>query len=429
LWLPKDDLRDSSSWVSSPLVLLRDIHSKLLTQYDSKEVCAQSQSQVNVGAGPSPSSQSGAGPRPSSQDGVPQSQETAILIVLQLNRLVEDSFVWDESSASNADVTVIPSQFKVTKQILLHWQPCRDLKLMFAGSHRAEQLSLVGSHHPLLWWLPQQRVVATVEESVLKMEMTGLESQEEDAPKRLLFFKPMSWLGQIRPHRRDESWSPSLCQTFFSTSMGAQIPAIAEKPLATGGCRKFQLDPLGDHLNTCTAHSGAKKAHDWMVDQVADFFRTTHKVKTQCVVKNRGHHCGDIELAGYLANAAGPVPLVLDLRITHDRMGSSSDPSLNGHSKYPNNLDQSLNVQLLIKYGNIVLTTTTGRRVRYHLCLLLRVRVGGYIVNLSDFYSQYSLIEKLTAFLHLQEFSLHKHTQVASSTSAARLSSRSFRVK
>jgi hypothetical protein len=64
-------------------------------------------------------------------------------------------------------------------------------------------------------------------------------------------------------------------------SMGAQIPAIAEKPLATCGCRKFQLDPLGDHLNTCTAHSGAKKAHDWMVDQVAEFFRTTYKVKTQ----------------------------------------------------------------------------------------------------------------------------------------------------
>jgi hypothetical protein len=38
----------------------------------------------------------------------------------------------------------------------------------------------------------QQRVVATVEESVLKTEMAGLESQEEDAPKRLLFFKPMS---------------------------------------------------------------------------------------------------------------------------------------------------------------------------------------------------------------------------------------------
>jgi hypothetical protein len=41
-------------------------------------------------------------------------------------------------------------------------------------------------------------------------------------------------------------------------------------------------------------------------------------------------YCGDIELAGYLANATGPVPLVLDLRITHDRFGSSSNPDLNG---------------------------------------------------------------------------------------------------
>ncbi len=104
--------------------------------------------------------------------------------------------------------------------------------------------------------------------------------------------------------------------------MGAQIPVI---------------------VCTCTAYSGAKKAHDWAVDQLGDLFRTTHKVKTQQVVKSRGHHCGDIELVGYLANAADPVSLVLDLRVAHDRVGSSADPALNGHLRYPNNLDQSLN--------------------------------------------------------------------------------------
>jgi hypothetical protein len=95
--------------------------------------------------------------------------------------------------------------------------------------------------------------------------------------------------------------------------------------------------------NTCTSHSGAKKVHDWMVDQIADLFRTTHEVKTQQVIKSRGQHCGDIELSGYLANEADPVSLVLDLRMDHDRVGSSTDPSLNGHLRYPNNLDQSLN--------------------------------------------------------------------------------------
>ena len=34
---------------------------------------------------------------------------------------------------------------------------------------------------------------------------------------------------------------------------------------------------------------------------------------------------------------------MLDLRIAHDRFGSSSDPNINGHLHYPNDLDGSLN--------------------------------------------------------------------------------------
>ena len=66
----------------------------------------------------------------------------------------------------------------------------------------------------------------------------------------------------------------------FAMTMGAQIPVIADKPLAACGYRKFQLDTMGDHLCTCTTHSGSKKDHDWVVEQLADLFRTTHKVKT-----------------------------------------------------------------------------------------------------------------------------------------------------
>jgi hypothetical protein len=87
-----------------------------------------------------------------------------------------------------------PSHFR------LHCQPFRDIKLKYVGSRQSEELSLSS----------QQRIVDTDEESVLKTEMEGLESQEEDAPKCILFFNPMSWLGQIRSHRRDESWSDSL---------------------------------------------------------------------------------------------------------------------------------------------------------------------------------------------------------------------------
>jgi hypothetical protein len=56
----------------------------------------------------------------------------------------------------------------------------------------------------------QTSIVTTVEDSVLRTEMVSLESQEEDAPNRIIWYKPMSCLGQIRSHRRDEDWSDSL---------------------------------------------------------------------------------------------------------------------------------------------------------------------------------------------------------------------------
>ena len=81
----------------------------------------------------------------------------------------------------------------------------------------------------------------------------------------------------------------------------------------------------------------------WAVDQVVDLFRTTDKVKTEQVIRIRGQHCGDIDLTGYLTNQSDPVPLVLDLRIAHERFGRSSDLSINGNLHYPNDKDRSLN--------------------------------------------------------------------------------------
>ena len=54
----------------------------------------------------------------------------------RLTASFEASFVRDESSASNADdVAAIPSQLKVTQQILSHWQPFRDLKNLNLRAH------------------------------------------------------------------------------------------------------------------------------------------------------------------------------------------------------------------------------------------------------------------------------------------------------
>ena len=47
----------------------------------------------------------------------------------------------------------------------------------------------------------------------------------------------------------------------------------------------------------------------------------------------------------YLSDVVGPVNLVLDLCITHDRYGSSSNPRLIGHLHYPvpADIDKPLN--------------------------------------------------------------------------------------
>ena len=161
LWLPKDDLKDSSTWSSPPLVLLRDIHDGLLAQYDCKDSVP-------------PPAQPGARARPA-QDGLDgaSQQESAPLFLPQLNQLHELSIVRGED-ASN--VVVIPTQHRVTQQILSRWQPFKDLKQTFAVSRRAEQLRQ----------RVQQRVVATVEDSSLHTEIENLESDEGDSSRRVL---------------------------------------------------------------------------------------------------------------------------------------------------------------------------------------------------------------------------------------------------
>ncbi len=93
------------------------------------------------------------------------------------------------------------------------------------------------------------------------------------------------------------------------------------------------------------------------------------------MAKSRGHRCGDIELAAYLSNAAGPVPLVPDLRIAHERWGSSTNPSLNGHLQNPADIDRTLNEAAADKVIQSVLIIIIVLLTLSPLCLLLLVRL------------------------------------------------------
>ncbi len=67
----------------------------------------------------------------------------------------------------------------------------------------------------------------------------------------------------------------------------------------------------------------------------------------------------------YLPKAVVPVSLVLDLHIGHDRFGSNSDPSLNGHL---------LTILLLVRLGGYTVTvdysTSFGRCSQFFFVIL-----------------------------------------------------------
>ena len=112
----------------------------------------------------------------------------------------------------------------------------------------------------------------------------------------------------------------------------------------------------------------------------------------------------------------------MDLHNSNERFGSNSDPSINGHLHYPNNLDGPLNeavpdkillVPDKIRQYHTDYNNCPSKSISFILSFLVRLSV--YIVNLCVFYS-YILIGKLTAFLYLQEFNLRDLTVTSSTT-------------
>ena len=124
----------------------------------------------------------------------------------------------------------------------------------------------------------------------------------------------------------DDAWAPAIWQTFFTSTLGLEAPVLSSLPrhhnlpAAKYGCKKFLLDTHGDHISTCTAHSGATKAHDWMVGRLGPLFRTAgHRVRTQHGVSTSAEgrqKRGDVEILNYLQDAAGSRNLVFDLAVT-----------------------------------------------------------------------------------------------------------------
>jgi hypothetical protein len=77
--------------------------------------------------------------------------------------------------------------------------------------------------------LPQKHK-ATVPESTLRVEMNALEEQADNAKARDLYWKPLSWLGTIRPSSANDAFDPNLRATFVSTTLGLEVPVLSSPP-------------------------------------------------------------------------------------------------------------------------------------------------------------------------------------------------------
>jgi hypothetical protein len=105
-----------------------------------------------------------------------------------------------------------------------------------------------------------------------------------------------------------------------------------------------QINQISHHtLMTCRSPNmllgRAISSYEWRPPSLVFYLRRKKRAKAEGSKMHR-----------LPCSAGGPVPLVLDIRIAHKRFGSSSDPSINGHLHYPNDVDRSLNVDKIRTY-------------------------------------------------------------------------------
>ena len=94
----------------------------------------------------------------------------------------------------------------------------------------------------------------------------------------------LSRLGTLRPTTANDAWDQPLWETLVCTTLGLEVPVLASLPHrnqrlpALCCCKKHCMDLYVDHTSTCTAHSGATKAHDLALRVLGPLFQTAGHV-------------------------------------------------------------------------------------------------------------------------------------------------------
>jgi hypothetical protein len=186
------------------------------------------------------------------------------------------------------------------------------------ASSRSSSPSTGPNSRPRVSTMIARALRSSASSTCLKSTRPRSRSQADNAKVSDLYWKPLSWLGTIGPSSVNDVFDSNLWATFVSTTIGLVVPSLSSlslhhnNPLAKCGCKKHYMNFHGDHTSTCTAYSGATKAHDWLVGVLGPIFRTAgHTVCTQHGVKaSAGQRRGDVEIRRYLQDAAGRRSLV-----------------------------------------------------------------------------------------------------------------------
>ena len=70
----------------------------------------------------------------------------------------------------------------------------------------------------------------------------------DSSKKRYLWWKPMAWLGIIRPTNASEKWLMQQWSTFFCMTLGLPMPWISQGTKCP--CQAFLHDQFGDKTST-----------------------------------------------------------------------------------------------------------------------------------------------------------------------------------
>ncbi len=187
VWLPGNDIQDPTTWSVPSLRTLKHLHETLLQDYDCTEQPVANLPAQPSAAGGNAAANAGAPPPP--QSALAQDASSGTLVLPQLNRLHEaykrrQDALPASSTSQDLQPTAsgpIPSQLRLTQQLIAHWPQFKALRQRYTGTRFEEQRML---HLP-------QKHKDMVQDSTLRVEMKALEEQADNSKAHELHWKPL----------------------------------------------------------------------------------------------------------------------------------------------------------------------------------------------------------------------------------------------